>query len=225
MNGSLYKIGTIHTPDLSFIVNDPSMSVTGIRFPNISGNFSSYTVQQDVSASSMVRVRTKMVLQTINVTTGQDIHLTMPYYSPTGPILPGLTYQYKFTPYSFNYKGKPIYFTRSTPNPVITHAVFGNITNNSVEILAIRGYFDSYCVVRDGIPTRAALKIKPPNDPNKIPGSKLVNDASYVDVGNGLVPGRSYRYSVIPTFDDLKLDGVRYYLPNQVTIPYGLPYI
>lgn len=221
MNGSLYQIGTVHTPDLSFNVSDPIISgrkETGIRFPNIWGNFSSYTVQQDVSAVSYERVRTRMVQQIGNVTTLSN-HLTMPYYSPTGPMTPGLTYQYKFTPYSFNYQGPSISFSLSSPSPIVTHAVFGKITNHSVEIKDIRGIFDSYCVVRDGIPSRAALKLKPPNDPNKISGSQVVYDASYVDVGNGLIPGNSYRYSVIPTFDDVKIDGVRYYLPNSVIIP------
>ena len=219
MNGSLYQIGTIHTPDLSFNVDNQIMTSTGIRFPNIRGNFSSYTVQQDVSASSMVRVRTKLVQQIANVTTITG-HLTMPYYSPTDPVLPGLTYQYTFTPYSFNYKGLSIFKTLSSPNPVITYAKIGAVTNHSVEILDISGYFDSYCVVRDGIPSRAALKLRPMN---KISGSKNVYDASYVDVGNGLIPGRSYRYSVIPTFDDLNIDGVRYYLPNSVIIPLPPP--
>ena len=215
MNGSLYQIGTIHTPELSFSVQDPSMINMGIRFLKITGNFSSYTVQQDVSAVTMVRVRTQIVEKKTNVTTTYE-HLTMPYYIPTGPILPGLTYQYTFTPYSFYYQGPSITFTKSTPNPVITRAVFGKISYNSVEIKGISGYFDSYSVVRDGIPCRAALGLKPAN---KISGSKLVYDASYVDIGNGLIPGRSYRYSVIPRFDDLNLDGVRYYLPNPVMIP------
>ena len=215
MNGSLYQIGTIHTPELLFTVDEPIVTTNSIRFPNIYGNFSSYTVQQDVSATTMVRVRTRMVQQITDVSSITG-HLTMPYYIPTGPILPGLTYQYKFTPYSFNYQGASKYFSLSSPNPVITRAVFGKITNHSVEIKDISGVFDSYCVVRDGIPCRAAIKLKPAN---KISGSRNVYDASYVDVGNGLIPGRSYRYSVIPTFDDKNIDGVRYYLPNSVIIP------
>ena len=215
MNGSLYQIGTVHTPKLDFRVSDPSMQKMGIRFPNILGNFSSYTVQQDVSAVSYERIRTKMVQQTTNVTTITG-HLTMPTYSPTGPMTPGLTYQYTFTPYSFNYQGPSISFSLSSPKPEIKYAKFGTITNHSVEIKEIRGVFDSFCVVRDGIPSRAALKLKPAN---KISGSQAVYDASYVDVGNGLIPGNSYRYSVIPTFDDVKIDGVRYYLPIPVTIP------
>jgi hypothetical protein len=217
MNGSLYQIGTVHTPKLEFRVSDPSMQKVGIYFPNIRGNFSSYTVQQDVSAVSYERVRTRMVQQIRNVTTLSN-HLTMPSYRPLAPMTPGLTYQYTFTPYSFNYQGPSISFSLSSPNPQITHAVFGEITNHSVEIKEIRGVFDSYCVVRDGIPSRAAIGVKPKNQ-NKISDSKSVYDASYVDVGNGLIPGNQYRYSIIPTFDDVKLDGIRYYLPNPAILP------
>lgn len=210
MNGSLYQIGTIHTPDLSFIVQDPIITITGIRFPNILGNFSSYTIQQDVSATTTVRVRTKKVNKIINVTSITG-HLTMPYYTQTGPIFPGLTYQYKLTPYSFNYQGGSKYFTLSLSNPVINGATFGIITNNSVEIKDISGVFDKFTVVRDGIPSRAAINIPTAN-----------NGSKYVDVGNGLIPGRSYRYSVIPTMvipDNKDIDGVRYYLPKSVIIP------
>lgn len=210
MNGSLYQIGTIRTPKLTFIVDDPIVTATGICFPNIRGNFSSYTVQKDVSAVTMVNVGMQIVSKKINVTTITG-HLTMPSYTTTELISPGLTYQYTFTPYSFNTKGKALDpFLILTPNPVITHAAFGIISYNSVEIKDISGVFDSYCVVRDGIPSRAALINKPANN------AKIT---SYVDVGNGLIPGNSYKYSIIPTFDKLKVDGIRYYLPNSVIIP------
>jgi len=122
-------------------------------------------------------------------------------------LVPGATYSYTVTPYSFDTPGFPFYIgSATTYAPLITSARFGPIQGNSVSIVDISGYYDVFSVIRDGPNPKAYLDL-------------LGN--SFTDIGNGLQSGQLFYYSIVPTILDYngnKLDGPKYYMPSVVKL-------
>jgi hypothetical protein len=197
MLGSIYPVGTQMTHNIfldgtSIVFTDITM--TSITISNIVGNFTNYTMDSSCVIGGVTFQRTLTVKHTGST------------FVDTG-LVPGATYSYTVTPYSFDTPGFPFYIgSATTYAPLITSARFGPIQGNSVSLVDISGYYDVFSVIRDGPNPKAYLDL-------------LGN--SFTDIGNGLQSGQLFYYSIVPTILDYngnKLDGPKYYMPSVVKL-------
>jgi len=209
MYGMSEPVPPISLPPLTIRAAVDTTQITTNRIPlvNISGNYTSFNLQRYIVGRT-----TSPVLLT---------NLTGTHYTDVS-LVAGMTYRYVLTPIFTDPGGNRLVGrTYTLPGTYTTHNVyirgtFGAVRPFSVEIRGISGEFDTFSVIRDGLPTRIFYDLSAGSH------SYISTDPSgffiFKDTGPGLTPGSSYTYSFLPTRNGI--DGVRTYMsPRPVKLP------
>ena len=208
MFGTTLTIGPIKTPALTI---SGSVDITGIvtnsiPFKDISGTFSYYCIQRDIFKNNIF-----IFDSSIN-------NLTKSFYTDIG-LIAGATYRYTLIPYftdpynytirGHSYKIPGTYTTRN----IYMNTVYDTITPSYVKLQILDYVFDTFTIIRDGIPTKMWFNLTTTDtqymsqDPSKV----LL---FFTDNDPGLIQGNSYTYSTIPTRNGI--DGKRTFLTSPL---------
>jgi hypothetical protein len=207
MFGTTIIVGPIQTPELTISGGIVLSGITSNSIPliNIHGTFTYYSIQRDISMNSIFVKDT-----TIN-------HLTNSYYTDIS-LISGAIYRYTLIPYfsdPYNHtiSGRSYIIPESyTTKHIYIDTSFDTITPTYVTLRILQGKYDTFTVIRDGIPSKIYYDVNPNNMQylSRDPSGVLL----FTDIYSGLIPGNSYIYSTIPTRNGI--DGKRVFITSPL---------
>jgi hypothetical protein len=207
MFGTTLTVGPIQTTELTISGGIILSGITSNSIPltNIHGTFTHYSIQRDISMNSIF-----VKDNTIN-------NLTNSYYTDIS-LISGAIYRYTLIPYfsdPYNYtiSGRSYIIPDSyTTHHVYMDTVYDIITPTYVSLRILQGKYDTFTVIRDGIPSKIYYDVNPSNMQylSRDPSGVLL----FTDIYSGLIPGNSYTYSTIPTRSGI--DGKRVFLTSPL---------
>ena len=209
MFGTTSTIGPIQTPALIIHGNIDVSGITSNSIPlkNISGTYTYYSIQRDISKNgifvydSIIDKPTNFSYTDVNLVSGATYRYTLiPYFSDP--------YNYTIRGYSYTIPG--IYTTLN----IYMNTVYDTITPTYVTLRILQGKYDTFTIIRDGIPSRIFFDVNPTN----IQTQYLSKDPSgvllFTDNDTEIIQGNSYTYSTIPRRNGI--DGNRVFLTSPV---------